>query len=253
MRTTVAHGPTARPRQSMPGLTSQAARVLVIDPSLREHDNVVRDLRARDVVAEISHNLFGALVTATETRPHAVVVTADAGASVSDTLLGLFVATVSTQLEIPVLLALRAGDVDKLGHAILAGGQPVVDLPYHPDRLSRTLLALASLGRRTDPVRLGPLELDSAAYDARLWGHGIDVSALEFGILFELASNHDHVVPRERLTRRYWPGAADPDATLAAVVARLRRKLESRGAPGLIHTVRGVGFRFDSAPLLTPG
>lgn len=246
MPSTIARDVTVRFRPGTPAAAPHAARVLLIDPSPGPTESLSRDLLAHDVALEVIEDPLRGLVRAAATRPHAVVVSA----AVSDPLLALVVTALRTELDLPVLLAHRAGDVDRLGPAVLAGGRPVVELPYRTDRLARAVLDLAALNRRAEPVRIGPLELDGASYDARLRGHGIDLSALEFGILYELASNCDHVVPRERLTQRYWPGSRDPDGTLGAVIARLRRKLDGYGAANLIHTVRGVGFRFDSAPLV---
>ena len=54
------------------------------------------------------------------------------------------------------------------------------------------------------------------------------------------------LVPHLRLVRAGWPAEADPDLLwLKPHVARLRRKVDAAGGPG-IQAVRGVGYRLDA-------
>ncbi len=75
----------------------------------------------------------------------------------------------------------------------------------------------------------------------------VDLCHQEFELLAHLARNADRTVSREELFETVW-STRDLDEgsrTVDAHIRRLRRKLD---APGLITTVRGEGYRFNSAP-----
>ncbi|MTG90265.1 hypothetical protein GJV82_15150 [Cellulosimicrobium sp. BIT-GX5] len=223
----------------------RTVRAVLVDPSFNADEGLVTAMREHGVTLEPVDDPLRGLARASLAHTSAVVVSA----ALPDPMLSAFVAVVRDELDLPVLLAYRAGDADRLGGAVLAGARPVIDQPYQSARFARTLL---ELGASHDPllVHVGPLELDPDGYDARLHGRGIDLSTLEFEVLHELATHPDHVVPRERFTHRYWPHSPDPDGTLAAVISRLRRKLDAHDLAGAIHTVRGIGFRLESAVLI---
>ncbi|MEV8027602.1 winged helix-turn-helix transcriptional regulator [Cellulosimicrobium funkei] len=226
------------------GLGPQTVRAVLVDPTFDPREGLVTAMREQGITLEPVSDPLRGLARASLAHTRAVVVSA----ALPDPMLSAFVAVVRDELNLPVLLAHRAGDADRLGGAVLAGARPVVDQPYQPARMAATLLELAG-GVDRSLVRVGPLELDPDAYDARLHGRGIDLSTLEFEVLHELATHPDHVIPRERFTHRYWPRSPDPDGTLAAVISRLRRKLDAHDLAGAIHTVRGIGFRLESAVL----
>lgn len=66
----------------------------------------------------------------------------------------------------------------------------------------------------------------------------------EFALLVALAASPERTLDYEELLVDVFPGHAGPSRRiLDAVASRLRRKLEIRGAKGLIAPSRGVGFR----------
>ena len=96
-------------------------------------------------------------------------------------------------------------------------------------------------------VRIGRCALDMDArrlFDAT--GHEVPLTAMEFDLLKVFADHPGKALSRDRLltlTRnREW----DPfDRSIDIRVARLRRKLESgKAGPGVIRTVRGVGYMY---------
>jgi DNA-binding response OmpR family regulator len=69
----------------------------------------------------------------------------------------------------------------------------------------------------------------------------VDLTAKEFDLLAVLAEEPGRVVPRQELYARVWdPVWVGTGKTLDVHVASLRRKV---GDPGLVETVRGVGYR----------
>ena len=97
-------------------------------------------------------------------------------------------------------------------------------------------------------LRWGSLTVDPAAFRAEVDGENLELTAMEFRLLLELARHAGEVLTRERLLDRVWGYDYLGDSRLVDMaIRRLRTKLrdESR-EPGYITTVRGVGYRFDS-------
>ena len=74
-------------------------------------------------------------------------------------------------------------------------------------------------------------------------GREIEMLPREFQVLEYLVRNHDRVVPRAMLLQHVWDLHFDPTTNIIDVyVGRVRRKVDSKQAYPLIHTIRGVGF-----------
>jgi DNA-binding response OmpR family regulator len=104
---------------------------------------------------------------------------------------------------------------------------------------------------RPSIVRAGDLQLDGCRRSASRRGVPLVLTAKEFAVLQLLASHPGDVVSRSALLDGCWDAAAEPMSNVVDVlVAQLRRKL---GAPSLIHTVRGAGYRLASPPSARSG
>ncbi len=75
----------------------------------------------------------------------------------------------------------------------------------------------------------------------------VDLTRQEFALLAHLAAHADRTVSRNELFATVWRhrGLDSDSRTVDAHIRRLRRKLN---APDLLTTVRGEGYRFNSAP-----
>ncbi|MFJ9634139.1 response regulator transcription factor [Streptomyces sp. NPDC101175] len=74
-------------------------------------------------------------------------------------------------------------------------------------------------------------------------GRPLELTRTEFLLLEYLLRHPGTVLTRARLHRHVWGFDFEPASnTLDVYVMYLRRKLESRGEPRLIHTVRGLGY-----------
>jgi len=93
----------------------------------------------------------------------------------------------------------------------------------------------------------GDLVIDGPAWEARLGDTVLDLTPTEFEILVLLASRPREVIAGDEVVRSIWgDGWFGDDNNLAVHVSKLRRKLgESGRSPRFIHTVRGVGYRFE--------
>jgi len=90
-------------------------------------------------------------------------------------------------------------------------------------------------------MRAGDLVLDPARHMVTREGRAIELTPKEFGVLEALLAADGAVLSAELLLRQVWDENADPFTnTVRMTVMTLRRKL---GAPPLIETVTGAGYR----------
>jgi DNA-binding response OmpR family regulator len=129
-----------------------------------------------------------------------------------------------------------------------AGADDYLVKPYSMAQLEarlRAVLRRAESDAPAGPLRVGDLVIDERTREATLAGETLELSRLEFDVLYHLAQRAGEVVSRRDLLAEVWRqpyGRADK--TVDVHISWLRRKLgESATSPRYIHTVRGVGVK----------
>ncbi len=79
-------------------------------------------------------------------------------------------------------------------------------------------------------------------------GQSVQLTALEFKLLYQLANNPRNAFSRSELQELVWgTGHGNTERAVDVLVNRLRSKLESLpGGLGIVKTVRGIGYCFHS-------
>ena len=95
---------------------------------------------------------------------------------------------------------------------------------------------------RSSVMRVGDLELDTAARQVRRHGQAIPLSAREYALLEYLVHHVGQVVTREQLAEHVWSDAEVESNVIDVYVRYLRQKVDTPFEEPLIHTVRGVGY-----------
>jgi two-component system KDP operon response regulator KdpE len=148
----------------------------------------------------------------------------------------------------PVIVLSAVGDEDAKVRALAVGADDYVTKPFSPRELVARLQANL---RRIDPdpgpsvISTGELEVDLGARIVRLGGAEVHLTPTEFDLLRLLVRNRGRLMTHRDLLLAVWgSGYGDDTQVLRAHIANLRRKIEAPGAPKIIRTDPGVGYRF---------
>jgi two-component system OmpR family response regulator len=141
-------------------------------------------------------------------------------------------------LQTPILMLSALADLDDRLAGLRGGGDDYVLKPFAPEELVvRIEVLLRRHSRAQQPLllRVGELELDLVAREARRNGQSIELLPMEFKLLEFVIFEH------------VWEYHFDPGTNLIDVhVGRLRRKIDAPGRTSLIRTERGVGYILDA-------
>jgi DNA-binding response OmpR family regulator len=144
--------------------------------------------------------------------------------------------------QVPVLfLTARDAIADRVA-GFAGGGDDYLVKPFSVAELTaRVRMLCRRASGRPSMLRHGDLEVDCARRAVRRGGVLLTLSDKEFAVLEYLAVRKDQVVSRTDVIEHCWDADTDPMSNVVdVVIKRLRRKL---GAPELISTVRGRGYR----------
>jgi two-component system response regulator MprA len=152
--------------------------------------------------------------------------------------------------RVPILMLTARADTGDRIAGLDAGADDYLPKPFD---LGELLARIRALLRRAhdeplDPnrpvtLRLGDLEMDTAARRAWRDGEELELTKTEYDLLELLVHNAGIVLDHSTIYERIWHYDFGPDSkNLAVYIGYLRRKTEAGGRGRLIHTVRGVGY-----------
>lgn len=157
--------------------------------------------------------------------------------------------------HIPVLiLTARGEEIDRVVGFELGADDYVVK----PFSVRELMLRIQAILRRThnkaaetpleeSQLVFGCLIIDRGAHRVWVNGQEVELTALEFRLLYTLYHRRDRVQTRDMLLDEVWGIQADiTSRTVDTHVKRLREKLGT--ASMYIETIRGVGYRFVGTP-----
>jgi DNA-binding response OmpR family regulator len=156
---------------------------------------------------------------------------------------------IRSRSDVPVIMLTARGEEADRIVGLELGADDYVTKPFSPRELAarvRTVLRRASpLEPRDRTIDLGDLRIDAATREVTKHGAPLSLTALEFDLLWFLASHPRHVFSRSQIMSRVWGyEAAFDTGTVTVHVRRLREKIEDDPSrPTRLETVWGVGYR----------
>ena len=150
--------------------------------------------------------------------------------------------------DVPVLMLTARDDLRNKVDALDAGADDYLTKPFDLEEL---LARIRALTRRADQPQASKIEAGDLKVDLRsrrVWRGDklVDLSSREFALLEYLMRHPGQVLSRQQILSAVWDYDFDPGSNVVDVyVSYLRNKLGRRGAPSMIQTVRGAGYRFE--------
>jgi len=147
--------------------------------------------------------------------------------------------------DIPVIVLGRDGArPDDRVLAFDRGCDDYMPRPFVYEELVARIRAVLRRVRREPLLVAGDVTVDRPTRTVRVAGRRVDVSAKEFDLLLELASEPRRVFTRSELLETVWryPPSCRT-RTIDSHASRLRRKLEAGGAGPFVVNVWGVVYR----------
>lgn len=156
--------------------------------------------------------------------------------------------------DVPVVM-LSATNISSVKVMALAiGADDYLPKPFDLHELSARIEAILRRTRHERPgqkiLTFDRLRLDPG--ERRVWKDDtlVELTSVEFDVLYTLARRPNHVFTREKLLDLAWKDAHCSIPKVVDVhVGHIRKKIEDDPArPAFIVTVRGTGYRFENAP-----
>jgi two-component system response regulator RegX3 len=151
-----------------------------------------------------------------------------------------------------VMLTARGEEMDRV-LGLELGADDYVTKPFSAAELAARIRAvLRRAGETAQPdgvvLEAGDVLMNLDTHEATRAGKPLDLTVKEFELLRVLLERAGKLVKREELVHEVWdPAWFGSTKTLDVHVSALRKKLgDDPAAPRYIHTVRGVGFRFET-------
>ncbi len=142
----------------------------------------------------------------------------------------------------PVLILTARDNWHEKVAGIDAGADDYLTKPFHMEELLARLRALIRRagGHASAELACGPVTLDTRNNRVTVEGRALTLTSHEYRVLAYLMHHADEVVSRSDLVEHIYAQDFDRDSnTVEVFIGRLRKKLP----PGLIETVRGMGYR----------
>ncbi len=142
---------------------------------------------------------------------------------------------------LPVLILTARDTVEDRIQGLDQGADDYVVKPFDMGELAARLRALIrrSSGHTTPVLQVGEVVLDPAAHSVTYAGEAVELASREFTVLQALMLNVGRVMSRAQLEDKLYAWGQEVESNTVEVhIHHLRRKLY----PGLIETIRGVGY-----------
>ena len=155
-----------------------------------------------------------------------------------------------------IMLTAKIDDNDKI-FGLTLGADDYITKPFNPLEVVarvRTQLRRASQynsaasGEAVEEIDIRGLVINKTTHRCTLYAESINLTPLEFDILWYLASHRGRVVPSEELFEAVWQEKylKNSSNTVMAHIGRLRDKLhEPAKNPKFIKTVWGIGYEIE--------
>lgn len=160
-----------------------------------------------------------------------------------------------TNTEVAIIMVTALDGERDTVRGLDAGADDYLTKPFSMEELlARVRANLRRVRERSvleadEVIEAGDLVIEPAQLRVTVAGAPATVRLKEFQLLLALARNSGMLMSRQRLAREVWGYDFLPSSrTIDVHIRRLRQAVEEPSAYRYIHTVHGVGYRFDPLP-----
>ena len=151
--------------------------------------------------------------------------------------------------DIPVIMVSAKGEESDVVIGLGLGADDYLTKPFSPRELLARVKAVLRRGagmvdQQHDRIVVRDLVIDPAKHEARIAQELLKLTATEFKILYQLASQPGRAFSREQILNRVvGDGVVVVDRNIDVHVRAIRKKLGDHA--DMIETIRGVGYKFS--------
>jgi two-component system OmpR family response regulator len=157
--------------------------------------------------------------------------------------------TLRTAKATPVLCLTARDAVSDRVKGLELGADDYLVKPFSfAELLARVRAQLRRHPAASHQLRIADLELDAVRHQVTRGGEIVSLTQQEFTLLWFLASRAGEILPRTLIASEVWGINFDSETNVVDVaIRRLRRKIDDPWPLKLVETVRGMGYRLNTA------
>ncbi|MEM1367687.1 MAG: response regulator transcription factor [Cyanobacteria bacterium P01_H01_bin.15] len=231
-------------------MNTAPAKILVIDDDSAIRDLIFRFLSQKQYSVKAADHAQAGIQLFEEFRPDLVIL----DINLPDALGYGLCEEMQRRADVYVLMLTSRSDAADKKEGFLKGADDYLTKPFDLQELELRINAILKRRRfqRAQEQKLitfGELIIDPERRVITIGGEPLTLTALEFNLLYFLASHPNRVWKRAELLQNVWGYDHVGDRRVVDVhIGQIRKKLEGVAiAAPLIHTVRGVGYKFELA------
>ncbi|HYD93251.1 MAG TPA: response regulator transcription factor [Candidatus Paceibacterota bacterium] len=146
----------------------------------------------------------------------------------------------------PILILTARTETEHKVELLLAGADDYLTKPFSFDELLARIQAILRRPSEALPAVLvaGDIELDTVGHTVRRAGEEVPLTLKEFRLLEYFMRHPNQVINREDFLTHLWDFNYEAFSNVVDVhIKNLRQKLDTKGAPSVFETIRGIGYR----------
>jgi DNA-binding response OmpR family regulator len=226
-----------------------SAKLLVIEDDYAIRQLIVRFLKQKNYQVQDAADGETALSIFDQFQPDLVIL----DVNLPDVLGYNLCEQIQARRDVYVLMLTARADVEDKRRGFLKGADDYLTKPFNLEELELRVGAILKRRRLENPVTPHPLAFDNLTIDpvrreVVLAQSPVLLTALEFDLLYCLASEPGKVWTRSDLINQVWDYDYLGDHRVVDVhIGQIRKKIESDCThPTFIQTVRGIGYKFST-------
>jgi two-component system, OmpR family, response regulator BaeR len=157
---------------------------------------------------------------------------------------------IRTFSHVPIIMVTaRVEEIDRL-LGLELGADDYICKPFSPREVVARVKAVLRRTQDGQTMQARGLVLDEARYQATLNNRDLELTAVEFKLLQLLVSSPGRIYGRQQIMEKiYQDDRFVSDRTVDSHIKKLRRKIEAADPKmTIIHSVYGVGYKFEPEP-----